>query len=98
MGDHETAKSQHILSLGIYKQLAHKDPQAELDAAQCLVEIAAISQHSGDPNKAKTFCLSALRTYRKILGQSHPQAASAPPRASASPPPPLRLISVCSPA
>ena len=75
MGEHDAAIDKHFLALGIYKQLAQAEPQAELDAAQCLVEISTISRHAGNAPRAKSLCMSALRTYRRILGPSHPQVA-----------------------
>ena len=78
MGEHDAAIDKHLLALGIYKQLAQTDPQAELDAAQCLVEISSISRHAGNVPRAKSLCMSALRTYRRLLGPSHPQVALLP--------------------
>ena len=78
MGEHDAAIDKHFLALGIYKQLAQTDPQAELDAAQCLVEISSISRHAGNAPRAKSLCMSALRTYRRILGPNHPQVCPPP--------------------
>ena len=37
------------------------------------MEIAIISRHAGNPARAKSLCLAALRTYKRVLGDSHPQ-------------------------
>ena len=75
MGQHDEAIEKLLLAIGIYKQLSATDSQAEFDRAQCLVEIASIARHAGNASRAKSLCLAALRTYKSVLGESHPQVA-----------------------
>ena len=44
-------------------------------ALDILGEIASIARHAGNASRAKSLCLAALRTYKSVLGDSHPQVA-----------------------
>lgn len=61
--------------LGIFKQLAKTDPQYEFDCAATLVSIADVARHAGSAAHAKGQLGSALRTYKVVLGESHPDVA-----------------------
>jgi tetratricopeptide (TPR) repeat protein len=74
-GRNDEALDRLFLVLGIYKHLSKAEPAVEFECAQTLVQIAAVAKHTGNTEHAKSLCSAALRTYRNVLGDSHPMVA-----------------------
>lgn len=74
-GQYEDATSKLYLTLGIYRSLMASDSSAQIEAAQTLLELATVARFSRDPASAKVQCMSALRTFRRLLGRSHAKVA-----------------------
>ena len=81
----EEAVQMLYLSYGIYKQLAQSDttqpdngsdPDALFDSATTLVLIAKVARNTkGGLSQAKSMMGHALRIYRQVLGDKHPDVA-----------------------
>ena len=74
-GFSEEATDMLYLVLGVFKQLAKTDPSCEFDCANTLVQIADIARSAGGAVHARGQLGSALRTYKNVLGDNHPEVA-----------------------
>eukprot|EP00327_Prymnesium_parvum_P014800 CAMPEP_0113272950 /NCGR_PEP_ID=MMETSP0008_2-20120614/23590_1 /TAXON_ID=97485 /ORGANISM="Prymnesium parvum" /LENGTH=915 /DNA_ID=CAMNT_0000122433 /DNA_START=28 /DNA_END=2775 /DNA_ORIENTATION=+ /assembly_acc=CAM_ASM_000153 len=71
----DEAMDKLYLVLGIFKQLAKTDPSCQFDCAATLVQIAEVARRAGSAAHAKGQLGSALRTYKHVLGENHPDVA-----------------------
>lgn len=76
MGLYEDAINAFYSALGIYSHHASNDPSARVEYAQTLFEMAGVVRYLEDPSRARIQCLSALRTFRQVLGEDNPRVCA----------------------